>query len=66
MYSGERSTLHNFLKLFQAWAFSQESEEALTLSPPVVMTGKKSRRELEQKTRKTVGEKVAVCMEWSN
>ena len=32
IYSGERSTLHNFLKLFYAWALSFQSEDALNHS----------------------------------
>ena len=34
IYSGERSTLHNFLKLFHAWAVSFQPEDALNHSRP--------------------------------
>ena len=34
IYSGERSTLQNFLKLFYAWALSFQSEDALNHSRP--------------------------------
>ena len=48
MYSGERSSsLSRFLKQFHTWALSSRSEDALTNSRPVILTGEKSRRELE-------------------
>ena len=47
MYSGERSSLSRFLKLFYTWALSHESEDALSYSRPVIMTSEKSRSELE-------------------
>ena len=47
MYSGERSSLSRFLKQFHAWALSSRSEDALSNSRPVILTGDKSRRELE-------------------
>ena len=47
MYSGERNSLSRFLKHFYTWALSFRSEDALSHSCPVVMTGDKSRRELE-------------------
>ena len=47
MYSGERSSLSRFLKQFYTWALSSRSEDALSHSSPVIMTGDKSRRELE-------------------
>ena len=46
MYSGERSTLSRFLKLFYTWALSNKSEDALNHSRPVVMTTTTSRTEL--------------------
>ena len=47
MYSGERSSLSRFLKQFRTWALSSRSEDALSNSRPVILTGDKSRRELE-------------------
>ena len=47
MYSGERSSLSRFLKQFYTWALSSRSEDALSHSRPVILTGDKSRRELE-------------------
>ena len=47
MYSGERSSLSRFLKQFHAWTLSSRSEDALSHSRPVILTGDKSRRELE-------------------
>ncbi|CAN0263617.1 unnamed protein product, partial [Ascophyllum nodosum] len=47
MYSGERSSLSRFLKQFHKWALSSRSEDALSNSRPVILTGDKSRRELE-------------------
>ena len=48
MYSGERSSLSRFLKQFHTWALSSRSEDALSHSRPVILTGDKSRRELER------------------
>ena len=47
MYSGERNSLSRFLKHFYTWALSSRSEDALSNSRPVILTGDKSRRELE-------------------
>ena len=47
MYSGERNSLSRFLKHFYTWTLSSQSEDALSHSCPVIMTGDKSRRELE-------------------
>ena len=47
MYSGERSSLSRFLQQFHAWTLSSRSEDALSNSRPVILTGDKSRRELE-------------------
>ena len=47
MYSGERNSLSRFLKYFYTWALSSRSEDALSHSCLVIMTGDKSRRELE-------------------
>ena len=47
MYSGERSSLSRFLKLFYTWALSHKTEDALSNGRPVIMTSKKSRSELE-------------------
>ena len=63
MYSGDRSTLPRFLNVFFTWAISQKSEEALTHSVPVLMTGKKSRREMESKYGKRIVEKSLIV--WS-
>ena len=46
-YSGERSSLSRFLEQFHTWALSSRSEDALSHSRPVILTGDKSRRELE-------------------
>ena len=63
MYSGDRSTLPRFLNVFFTWAISQKSEEALTHSVSVLMTGKKSRREMESKYGKRIVEKSLIV--WS-
>ena len=47
MYSGERNSLSRFLKHFYTWALSSRSEDTMSHSCPVIMTGDKSRRELE-------------------
>ena len=47
IYSGERSILSRFLKLFYTWALSHKSEDMLNYRRPVIMTTKKSRSELE-------------------
>ena len=47
MYSGERNSLSRFRKHFYTWALSFQSEDALSHSCPVIMTGDKSRRALE-------------------
>ena len=47
MYSGERNSLSRFLKHFYTWALSSQSEDALNHGSPIIMTGDKSRRELE-------------------
>ena len=47
-YSGERSTLSRFLKLFYTWALSSQSEDALNHSRPIIMLRDNSRRELER------------------
>ena len=47
VYSGERSSLSRFLKQFHTWALSSRSEDALSHRRPVILTGDKSRRELE-------------------
>ena len=47
IYSGERSILSRFLKLFYTWALSHKSEDALNYCRPVIMTTKKFRLELE-------------------
>ena len=39
IYSGERSTLSRFLKLFFTWALSSQSEDALNHNRPIIMTG---------------------------
>ena len=46
-YSGERSSLSRFLNQFHTWALSSRSEDALSHSRSVILTGDKSRRELE-------------------
>ena len=61
MYSGERSSLSRFLKEFQTWALSSRSEDALSNSRPVILTGDKSRRELEIKYgRQIVAQSLTV------
>ena len=47
MYSGERNSLSRFMKHFYTWALSSQSEDALNHGRPIIMTGDKSRRELE-------------------
>ena len=61
MYSGERSSLSRFLKQFYTWALSSRSEDALTNSRPVILTGDKSRRELEKEYgRQIVAQSLTV------
>ena len=48
IYSGERSALPRFIKLFYTWALSSQSEDALNHSRPIIMTGDNSCRELER------------------
>ena len=50
MYSGERSSLSRFLKLFYTWALSSQSEDALSHSRPIIITGDNSRREWERES----------------
>ena len=47
MCSGERNSLSRFLKHFYTWSLSSRSEDALSHSCSVIMTGDKLRRELE-------------------
>ena len=47
-YSGERNSLSSFLKYFYTWALSSRSEDALSHSCPVLMTGDQSRIELDR------------------
>ena len=62
IYSGERSTLHNFLKLFYAWAVSFQPEDALHHSRPIIMTGDISRRELEREQGRQIDtQSLTVC-----
>ena len=61
MYSGERNSLSRFLKQFHTWALSSRSEDALSNSRPVIMTGDKSRRELEiEDGRQIVAQSLTV------
>ena len=62
MYSGERNSLSRFLKYFYAWALSSQSEDALSYSCPVMMTGDKSQRELKREYgRHIVAQSLTVC-----
>ena len=54
MYSGERKSLSRFLKHFYTWALSSQSEDALNHGRPIIMTGDKSRRELEREYGKPI------------
>ena len=47
MYSGERSSLSRFPKLFYTWALSHKSKDVLNYSRSIIMTSNKSRSELE-------------------
>ena len=61
MYSGERSSLSRFLKQLHTWALSPRSEDALSNSRPVILTGDKSRRELEiEYDRQIVAQSLTV------
>ena len=61
MYSGDRSSLSRFLKLFNTWALSSQSEDALNHSRPIIMTGDNSRRELEREYgRQIVAQSLTV------
>ena len=48
IYSGDCNTLSRLLKLFYTWALSSQSEDALSHSRPIIMTGDNSCRELER------------------
>ena len=39
VYSGDRSTLSNYLKLFQTWSSSYEAENVLVTEVPVRYVG---------------------------
>ena len=54
MYSGERNSLSRVLKHFYTWALSSQSEDALNHGRPIIMTGDKSRRELEREYGKHI------------
>ena len=54
MYSGGRNSLSRFLKHFYTWALSSQSEDALSHSCPVIMTGDKSRRSWKESTADTL------------
>ena len=61
MYSGDRSSLSRCLKQFHTWALSSRSEDTLSNSRPVILTGDKSRRELEiEYGRQIVAQSLAV------
>ena len=61
MYSGERNSLSRFLKHFYTWALSSQSEDALSHSRPIIMTGDSSRRELEREYgRQIVAQSLTV------
>ena len=54
MYSGERKSLSRFLEHFYTWALWSQSEDALNHGRPIIMTGDKSRRELEREYGKHI------------
>ena len=61
IYSGERNSLSRFLNHFYTWALSSQSEDALNRSRSIIMTGDKSRRELERKYgRQIVAQSLTV------
>ena len=39
IYSGDRSALPNFLKLFQTWTFTHDAEKAIVTNEPVRVVG---------------------------
>ena len=60
VYSGDRSTLSNFLKLFQTWTMAHETENALVTSKPIRIVGKE-RIELDiVHEREKVSQSIAV------
>ena len=60
VYSGDRSTLSNFLKLFQTWTLLHEAGNALVTDDPVRVVGRE-RSELESTHgREKVGRSIAV------
>ena len=66
MYSGERSSLSRFLKQFHNWALSSRSEDALSNSRPLILTGDKSRRELEIEYGRQIVAQIIDRLERSN
>ena len=59
-YSGDRSTLSNFLKLFQTWALTHEAGNALVTDEPIRIVGRE-RAELDiAHGREKVNQFIAV------
>ena len=60
VYSGDRSILSNFLKLFQAWTMAHDSGNASVTSEPIRVVGKE-RAELDSVNgREKVNQSIAV------
>ena len=60
VYSGNRSTLSNFLKLFQSWTKAHDAGNTLVTSEPIRVVGKE-RAELDNAYgREKVNQSIAV------
>ena len=60
VYSGDRSTLSNFLKLFQTWTLTHEAGKALVADESIRVVGRE-RAELDNAHgRKKVSQSIAV------
>ena len=60
VYSGDRTTLSNFLKLFQTWNLTHEAGNALVTDDPVRVVGR-GRSELDSTHRReNVNQSIAV------
>ena len=63
VYSGDRSTLSNFLKLFQTWTSSHEAGNALITADPVKVVGHERSKLESTHGREKVNQSTAVWTE---
>ena len=60
VYSGDRSTLSNFLKLFQTWTLTHDAGNSLVNSEPIRVVGRK-RTDLDNaRGKENVNQSIAV------